>query len=218
MTRREWLFPAVVALTLLGAVACARGDIVYRFDMNEFSGLTQAGFTAIAPGSQYAAVPGYGWEDPSGLDYRDRGAIPGDPLSDLMRDFHFGGVDRTFLVDLPNDTYDITCYFRDTASYHDDVQVLAEGTLMLADVDVRTDANVIETFRIAVADGRLNLTLHDNGGTNPHWVFNGFDIVVPEPAGLSLLAAGALPAFMRRIKAARSGARKSGMSHYTIGR
>ena len=53
---------------------------------------------------------------------------------------------------------------------------------------------------MTVSDGRLDLRMHDDGGTNPHWVINGFDIAnVPEPASALLLTAG--PLLLRRRRA-----------------
>src|SRR5262245_47803902 len=62
----------------------------------------------VAPGyvgvalTAYSPSVGYGWDNLTGLSATDRGTS--DPLT---RDFH-SGPDGTFLIDLPNGTYDVS--------------------------------------------------------------------------------------------------------------
>ncbi len=114
----------------------------------------------------YKETLGYGWD---GITYedRDRGEIASDPLSVLLRDLHFGSVDRTFNVDvLLNGEYDVTLYFRDNDYYHDNIQVFAEGdTLPSTSIgSLITNKTYIESFSTLVTDRQLNLTFHDDGG------------------------------------------------------
>jgi len=193
----------MAALAGLLLAACGAGaDFLYQFDFDYQQALaTEPGWTSILQSDagtvglgQYTTALGYGWQDTTNLKARNRGSGTA-----LLRDFHFSPEAKTFLVDLAAGTYEITMYFRDAGYAHDNIQVAAEGVQKLADVDCAAGATVVETFQTQVADGQLNLTISDAGGSDANWVLDGVQIArVPEPATAALLALGVAAAWLRR--------------------
>jgi MYXO-CTERM domain-containing protein len=198
-----WKQGVVFGMTLGLAAALAApaaAGLVAAYDLNSSSNLTQAGFTGVPVGHAYSAGSGYGWTSTAGLDARDRGGAGGHVPADLLRDFHFAPTDQTFLVDLANGDYAVTVYIYDLTHTHDLIDVSAEGVLKLSAVTTTPAAPVIETFDTPVADGQLNLLIHNGGGSDPNWVLCGLEInreeesppsggPVPEPAALGLFGA-----------------------------
>ncbi|KPK85850.1 MAG: hypothetical protein AMJ81_02510 [Phycisphaerae bacterium SM23_33] len=174
---------------------------VYQLDMNDAASPTWSGFAGVLRTTLYNPAPGYGWT--SSPQYaQDQGGQGG--LNDMLRDFHSDQDKRTFLADLSPGAYTVALYFRHDASAHDNIQVWAEGNLVLPDVDVPQATTVTQFFAISVSDGQLALDIDDpdppGGALDADWILNGI-VIVPEPAAAALLAAG-FPALLRRRRKA----------------
>ncbi|MFZ4858032.1 MAG: PEP-CTERM sorting domain-containing protein [Desulfuromonadaceae bacterium] len=201
--KKKLLAVLVSSLLLAGMVGAANATL-YSFDANADANVnggggspTQAGYTSIFYTSTYNATLGYGWDHAVTQD-RDRGAIAGDPLSNLLRDLHFSNTDATFKLDVVNGLYDVTLYFRDNQFSHDKIQVFAESATTAA-VDIATIATnttYTRTFSALVTDGQLDLRFHDYGGPDINWIINGLQVdgpaPVPEPGTMALLGLGML--------------------------
>eukprot|EP00913_Durusdinium_trenchii_P008811 g8277.t1 len=125
------------------------------------------------------ATLGYGWQSGT-IDARNRSASFGD---DLSRDFNFTRQ-GTFAVDVPeNGTYDITLVMGDGVGFmRDQMGISLEGQLV--DSVTASGGNfAVNTYRVTVTDGQLNVLFQDLGGSDPLVMINAMDVVlvdVPE--------------------------------------
>ncbi len=134
--------------------------------------------SAVAPG--YVGVPlvaytsarGYGWNSLSGMSASDRGTS-----NPLTSDFH-RGTDSTFMVDLANGNYQVTITTGDSLYNHDDLNVYAEGQLMLSGLSTKAGQFLQRTISVQVTDGQLDLRFVDAGGASPYFAINGLNIVL----------------------------------------
>jgi hypothetical protein len=117
----------------------------------------------VAPG--YVGVPltpyspslGYGWDNLAGLSATDRGTS--DPLT---HDFQ-SGPDGTFLIDLPNGTYDVTPTLGDAAAAHPGMAVWLQGSPQATGLDAAAGQFLRPTYRVNVTAGQLQLRLTGAG-------------------------------------------------------
>lgn len=202
------ILAGVLAIAVLLCIPCPlNAATIYKFDMNNSggdsdpSGLnpspTQSGFIGVNRQVLYGNHGGlsYGWLDNfgSGTTWydRDRGAIAGNPRSDLLRDVVIGGLgrDNTFSVGLSNGTYEVTLYFRDDR-IHSDFDVAAEGITKISHLNYSNPlSEVVRTFEVQVIDGKLDLSFHTNSDTR--WFVSGIEVAsVPEPSIILLLGFG----------------------------
>jgi len=142
-----------------------------KLDLNNGASPTEAGYTGF-PLQTYNTAVGYGWQNTSGMDTRDRGSG-----SNLQRDFHFSHGDHDFLVDVPNGDYTINITFGDAAMGHDLEDVYAEGALKLNNITTTGSQFRTETFVVTVNDGQLNLGFHDDGGSDSNWCINAIEVI-----------------------------------------
>ena len=70
----------------------------------------------------------------------------------------------------------MTLYFGDASNAHDDIDVFAEGDLIIDDLTISAAEYVTKSFIITVSDGQLTLTFHDDGGTDQNWVVCGVSV------------------------------------------
>lgn len=202
-------------LLLMPAAAPSAQATLYQFDMDSDQGhpgsyYTYGTFTSVKMTDIYSDSVGWGWQSspagtPAPNGQRDRGAITTGAyvtLSDLLRDLHFDEVDRTFTVNTGVGAATVTVYIYDKSYMHDNIQVFAEGASQFTTGGIAAGNLVTQTFTVSVGgDGQLDLTFHDAGGTNPHWVIAGLEInFVPLPPSALLLGTGLLgmAAFGRR--------------------
>ncbi|HXG12418.1 MAG TPA: PKD domain-containing protein, partial [Gemmataceae bacterium] len=112
---------------------------------------------------KYSSARGYGWKSLPGLTAVDR--LTSDPLT---CDFH-RGRNGTFVVDLPNGSYQVTAILGDPFSLLDRVNLTVEGQMVAARLFANVGGTVRATFQADVTDGRLDLQIADKGGSNPYF-------------------------------------------------
>lgn len=138
------------------------------------------GNSPVAPGAvkitpvAYTTTLGYGWEYVSSIRAIDRGT--GDPL---IRDFH-RGTSGTFLLDLPNGSYQVSAVLGDPQNPLDRVDILAEGRVVAGNLTAAAGQTARPSFQVDVTDGQMRLQLIDRGGANPYFSLAALNI---EPAG-----------------------------------
>jgi immune inhibitor A len=144
-------FAVVNAVTALRAGAFAG-------DFGTAASPVEAGYAQVTNTTGYSSSLGYGWL-PGRVDARDRSTGTA-----LRRDFNFTAL-GTFVVDVPNGTYDVTITLGDASAPHDEMGIYLEG----ARADTVTTAKnqfSVKTYRVTVADGQLTLLLDDLGGAD----------------------------------------------------
>jgi fibronectin type 3 domain-containing protein len=142
-----------------------------QYDFGTFSSPVQAGYVRIAHATSYNATTGFGWRS-GGIDSRDRGN--GDARD---RDLNFTR-NGTFVVDVPNGSYDVTVRMGDRGPYqHDQMGVFLEGT-QVDSISTSAGQVVSRTFRVDVLDSQLSLALRDLGGSDPNVTIESVDIVI----------------------------------------
>ena len=146
----------------------------FLFDFGKSTSPVAPGYTQVAL-TPYSAGLGYGWDKLDGMYAGDNGTT--DPLT---RDFNYGlnkaGSDRTFQTDLANGTYDVTILLGGR-SPQDRVDIYAEGQKVGSQLSVGYMETLLQTYRVAVADGRLDVRFVDTGGVSRYWAVSGMQIV-----------------------------------------
>ena len=137
------------------------------FDFGTGDSPVEAGYFQVTESTLYSASLGYGWNTTSGLDSIDRGAP-----DNLRRDFVFSSTEHTFTFDLENGDYQVTVIIGDQDQMHDQIDVYAEDILKINDLVAAAGTFQEVSFGTKVADGQLNITILDDGGTDPYWVIN----------------------------------------------
>ncbi len=126
----------------------------------------------------YMPQRGYGWSGGGLLDSRDRGQ----PDS-VTRDFVFGDASgATFLVDLPDGSYQVRPTIGDAATGHDQIGLWAQGQQIESSLSVAAGQFATPSYHVQVSGGQLALRIADLGGTNNNWVLDALTIL-PEAVG-----------------------------------
>lgn len=131
----------------------------------------QQGYTQV-PLVKYSPDLGFGWTTLKEV----RAADQGSRTDDLQRDFHFGRTEGTFLVDVPNGTYDVTAVMGVRWKNFDQVDLYAQGQKVASNLTSAVSEFLRPTFRVNVTDGQLNLRIVDTGGQTQYFVLNGLEI------------------------------------------
>jgi len=144
----------------------------YKFDFNSLTSPLENGFTNITRFMLYNGS-GYGWSSqPSG----DRDRLAGINPVNLTRDLIFDNIERTFVVDLPNNKYLVSIFIGDMNYSHDNMDVYANNELKLNDVANNVGQIKQLNFTAYIKDGHLNITFKDDGGSDPNWTCEGLII------------------------------------------
>jgi Beta-agarase/YXIM esterase-like, galactose-binding domain-like len=202
LSKVGWLAVAVLSLIFIGALQA--DATIYKFDMNTATSALQTDYTGVKTATVYSSSLGYGWDNSTGLLATNQPPGPA-PLPELYEDFIKAGKTspHTFMVDLANGEYTVTLYFYST-ELKDNMQVLSEGVLKLADVDLAASTALSHTFTTTVTDRQLDLTFQKNPddlGTSTYWIINGIEIsLVPLPPTALLLGSGLLGLVLLRRK------------------
>jgi PKD repeat protein len=140
----------------------------------DFGGPTQAvapGYVGVAPVA-YSATQGYGWANPTTVSWTDRGTS-----NPLTRDFHWG-VDDTFLVDLPDGTYNVTPTLGDAKAGHNQESIYLQGQLVASGLTTGKGKFTSPTYQATVTNGQLQFRI--TGGSK-YFALDGLAISLAAP-------------------------------------
>ncbi len=156
--------------TITVIVSGTNSSVSGSYDFGTSTSPLEDGFTRVHPGITTGA---FRWVDNSGLNSRDR--LSGVSASNLNRDFIFSRSPKTFEVDVPNGTYNVTVTFGDRRFRHDNQQVSAEnGQVVEGNITTNAGQFIDRSFLVTISDGTLSLEFSDQGGSNPDWTVTGF--------------------------------------------
>ena len=128
------------------------------------------GTTGVSESTLYSRPLGYGWASTVGLSSRDRSTA--DPLT---RDFVFGS-NNSFLVDVPNGTYDVTATIGDQDYSENNGSATVQGVALFTDLVTSAGQVVQRTARVAVTNGQLKVQFICGGGGCDYFVLDGLQI------------------------------------------
>ncbi len=185
----------------VGPISSAEGSAVAtgvvgfsaHFDFGPPGSPVATGYTPIADTTTYTSTLGYGFLVGADLWQFDRGSLAG--TNSLTEDFvqtDAGGA--TFLVNVPDGTYDVTPTMGDALWAHDDQGIYLQG-VQVDTINSGANQYVSNTYSVTVTNGQIQFTYKDLGGVDLYDVLNGLDIVptsgtTPTP-GIPVLAAAA---------------------------
>ncbi len=130
------------------------------FDFGTPTSPVAAGYVQITHLTKYSEGRGYGWTSGT-VQSRDRVIA-----SDRDRDLVFS-PNAEFAVDVLNGTYRVTVTLGDATGRHDLMGVFLEGE-QVNTVTTATGGLATTTYTVLVVDGRLDVGLVDQGGTDPN--------------------------------------------------
>ena len=133
----------------------------YNFDMGSLSSPIAEDYLQVSALSQ---TPLYGWLNTRVLNHADRGNG-----NELNRDVIYGSEKGVFEATVVNGDWDVIVTLGDASASHDDMQVKAEGVVVIPDLDAPAGQFFDETFTTTVTDGKITLEFSDEGGFDPNW-------------------------------------------------
>jgi fibronectin type 3 domain-containing protein len=144
-------------------------SIPRKFDFGTTTSPVAGGFVRVANTTTYTAQLGYGWLSGT-IASRDRASG-----SALNRDFDFTAA-GTFVVNLPNGTYNVRLTVGDATAAHEQMGIFIEGVLKDT---LSTAANqfLVKTYSVTVSDGQLTVLFDDQGGADLYVVVNGLEVL-----------------------------------------
>jgi PKD repeat protein len=160
------------------------GSVERHFDFGGPLTPIATGYLGVT-GLAYTSTLGYGWANLSGLSWADRG----NPNA-LKQDLHWGQK-GTFLVDLPNGTYNVTVTLGDDLVMHDNMSLWLEGTQVAQGLTTAAGQFIQPTFTVNVTGGQLSLRIQDQGGRDKNFAIDGLDITSASTATPPVANAGA---------------------------
>jgi fibronectin type 3 domain-containing protein len=138
------------------------------FDFGTTNSPLGDGFTQVAHSTTFNNDLGYGWSAGQ-VGSRDRGVG-----SQTTRDLNFT-PDGTFSTNVASGTYDVTVTLGDASFSRDQVDVYLEGQ-RVDTVNTAAGEFHVATYRVSVTDGKLDLRLHNRGGSDPYAVINALEV------------------------------------------
>ncbi|MEM8899195.1 MAG: discoidin domain-containing protein, partial [Bacteroidota bacterium] len=136
----------------------------YSFDLGTESSEVFQGFIRLTNSSNTLS---YGWLNPDKLQ-----AVEREEGDELARDFIYSDKPNTLEVKVKNGTWAVFLGFVDMDEARDDIQVKAEGEVVLSDIDIEERVPLNESIIVHVNDGKLTLEFSDQGGEDPNWIIN----------------------------------------------
>jgi hypothetical protein len=138
----------------------------YHFDFGTATSPVAKGYTGV-PLVAYTPQQGYGWASLTGLS-----AVNEATGQALTGDFHTG-ADGTFLVDLPNGSYDVMPSLGDALAAHT-VNLWAQGATLATNLTSAAGQYIHPTYRVTVTTGQLQLRIQGAAGSS--FALDGLDI------------------------------------------
>ena len=158
------------AYSLSAAATTLTPSFAAHFEFGTSASPVQSGYTLVTNTTTYSLALRYGWSA-GVIGSRDRGTGPAVNL-------HLNYTpDGTFLVDLPNGTYQVSMLLGDAGAYwHDDMGIFLQG-VQVDNVSTTNNQVVSRSYTVTVTNGQLTLHLKDLGGTDPNVAIESLDIV-----------------------------------------
>jgi PKD repeat protein len=144
----------------------------FHFDFGSSGSTVAAGYTQVTPATTYTQAQGYGWQDANRL-YADSEWWPN--YNPLTYDYNYG-VDKTFLVDLPQGVYSVSPTMGDYRYPRDQISIWINGQQVASDLSSAAGVWLTPTYTIPITSGQMQLHLIDGGGVNPYFSINGLDV------------------------------------------
>ncbi|MEL6108011.1 MAG: Calx-beta domain-containing protein, partial [Planctomycetota bacterium] len=138
-----------------------------QFDFGTGSSPLQPDFTRVTGSTTYNNSNGFGWTQ--AVNQLDRRAG-----TSLTRDLHYRDM-GTFLVDVPNGTYDVTLTVGDSGPSAHDQTIYLEG-VAVDSVTTAAGRFVTRTYTTTVSDGQLTVFLDGRGGVDQNMVISGLEV------------------------------------------
>ncbi len=150
-----------------------------------------SGYTLV-PATPYSASAGYGWQGPGAI-VANSSATSNPPLEAGYN----AGYDNTFLVNLPNGTYNVTPTLGTYLAVMDKVSLTLDGQQVASNLSTAAGQFTSPTYQTTVSNGQLSLLLVDGGGATPLFWIDALTIspVTATPIPTPTPTAGADPAF-----------------------
>jgi prepilin-type N-terminal cleavage/methylation domain-containing protein len=146
--------------------------VTRRYDFNNNTSPTQAGFLAVRSANIYTSSLGFGW--PNGAGILEKDSLQ--PTS-MRRDMHHQSNPVTFHIQVkPGVAYNIRTYMQDAMTFHDYMDVVGEGQALFTVTSLLAGTSDVRTFTLTSADDDMQLTFSQTGGFDPSWIINGIDI------------------------------------------
>ena len=142
--------------------------LFFAFDFGPPSSAVEPGFAGVSSTTVYNATRGWGWQAGSQVIDKQTGTNPLARLTGSFAQTH----DATFIVDLPNGTYDVIVDMGDDAAAHEGVTYSIEGVRRGA-ISTLAGQHTGVTHRVEVIDGQMNLHFI---GTGAPVALNGLEI------------------------------------------
>ena len=149
------------SLTIRVTAAETASSVMLAYDFDKHSSATADGYESIERTTRYPSATGGGWLD-GPIESFDARAGSAD---DVRRDIHFArSGQRTFRVDLPNGTYDVTPIIGSPTHTFRKVKLALNGQ-QVATVTTKPGQFHSETYRVDVSDGWLDVSIARGGGS-----------------------------------------------------
>ena len=133
-------------------------------------------YHGVLPTQVFAPGTGYGWVGGVGIGGYDRGPQAESVQGELRQDAHFSNVDQVFRVELAPGTYTVNVTIGDSANARPNVEVSANGVVVLPDLDAGFGEFVTGTFEVTIGPaGVLDLNFGLSAPAS-FWVVNGIEI------------------------------------------
>jgi PKD repeat protein len=135
------------------------------------------GDSPVAPGyigvaaTPYATSLHYGWSDGAiGVKAFDRGIS-----NPLTTDFN-AAKDQTFMIDLPNGTYDVQPTMGDANVEHDNTDIYLQGQMVASNLTTLVNQFIQPAYRVQVSTGQLDVRLKSNDSNKPMFALDALDV------------------------------------------
>ncbi|WP_390881431.1 Calx-beta domain-containing protein [Thalassoroseus pseudoceratinae] len=133
-------------------------------------------YHGVLPTEIFEPGTGYGWVGGSGIGGYDRGPQAETVQGELRQDAHQSNVDQVFRVELAPGTYTVNVTVGDSTTARPNVEVSANGVVVLPDLDAAAGEFVTGTFEVTIGPaGVLDLNFGLSAPAS-FWVVNGLEI------------------------------------------